>query len=87
MKCSKASIHRKTHCIPEMRFEDQRLTSFAGLILFQSLFNRLRLKDQLTGCSRHLKVSPIFGHRLRICVTTRMIPWHVACWDWSACRM
>ena len=39
MKCSKASIHRKTHRIPEIQFEDQRLTSFAGLVLFQALFN------------------------------------------------
>ena len=66
MKCSKASIHRKTHCIPEMRFEDQRLTSFAGLILFQSLFSRLGLKEQLSGCFRHLKASPIFGHGLTV---------------------
>ena len=66
MKCSKASIHRKTHRIPELRFEDQRLTSFAGLILFQVLFNRLGLKEQLTGCFRHLKVSPIFGHSLTV---------------------
>ncbi|MCP5442861.1 MAG: hypothetical protein H6968_07500 [Chromatiaceae bacterium] len=27
MKCSKASVHRKTHRIPEIRFEDQRLSS------------------------------------------------------------
>ncbi len=62
MKCSKASIHRKTYRIPEVRFEDQRLTSFAGLILFQSLFQRLALKAQLGSCFRHLKVSPIYGH-------------------------
>ncbi len=36
MKCSKAAILRKTHRIPEIRFEDQRLTSFAGLVLYQS---------------------------------------------------
>ncbi len=66
MKCSKASIHRKTHRIPEIRFEDQRLTSFAGLVLFQALFSRLGLKEQLTGCFRHLKVSTIFGHGLTV---------------------
>jgi hypothetical protein len=62
MKCSKASLYRKTHRIPEIRFEDQRLTSFAGLILFQSLFTRIGLKKKLSNCFRHLKVSPIFGH-------------------------
>ena len=64
MKSSKTDIHRKTFRIPQIRFEDQRLTSFAGLILFQSLFNQLRLKQQLKACFRHLNVSPIFGHGL-----------------------
>ena len=64
MKCSKAEIHRKTHGIPELRFEDQKLTSFSGLVLFQPLFKHLGLKRQLTDCFRHLKVSPIFGHGL-----------------------
>ena len=62
MKCSKASIHRKTHRIPEIKFEDQRLTSFAGLVVYQTLFSRIGLKQQLSGCFRHLKVGPIFGH-------------------------
>jgi len=64
MKCSKSEIHRKTHGIPDIHFEDQKLTSFAGLVLFQSLFSRLGLKKQLTRCFRHLGVSPIFGHGL-----------------------
>jgi len=62
MKCSKAAIHRKTYRIPEIRFEDQRLTSFAGLVLYQALFSRIDLKQQLSRCFRHLTVSPIFGH-------------------------
>ncbi len=39
MKFSKAAIHRKTHRIPEIKFEGQRLTSFAGLVVYQSLFS------------------------------------------------
>ena len=62
MKCSKAAIHRKTHRIPDIRFEDQKLTSFGGLVIYQALFSRIGLKQQLSGCFRHLKVSPIFGH-------------------------
>jgi hypothetical protein len=62
MKFSKAAIHRKTHRIPAINFEDQRLTSFAGLVVFQALFSRIGLKQQLSGCFRHLTVSPIFGH-------------------------
>lgn len=62
MKSSKAAVHRKTHALPILRFEDQKLTSHAGLVVFQSLFARLGLKEQLTRCFRHLTVSPIFGH-------------------------
>mgnify|MGYP001817013710 FL=1 len=62
MKCSKVAVHRKTHRIPEIKFEDQRLTSFAGLVVYQSLFSRIGLKQQLVGCFRHLSVSPIYGH-------------------------
>jgi len=62
MKFSKSATHRKTHSLPTVKFEDQKLTSYAGLVLFQSLFARLGLKEQLTRCFRHLTVSPIFGH-------------------------
>jgi hypothetical protein len=50
--------------IPEIRFEDQRLTSFAGLVIFQSLFYHLNLKERLWRCFAHLKISPIFGHHV-----------------------
>jgi hypothetical protein len=70
MKFSKAAIHRKTHRIPEIKFEDQRLTSFAGLVVFQSLFNRIGLKQQLVGCFRHLRVSPIYGHSVIVLLLT-----------------
>ena len=70
MKCSKAVVHRKTHRIPEIRFEDQRMTSFAGLVVFQSLFSRIGLKQQLSGCFSHLKVSPIYGHGVIVLLLT-----------------
>jgi hypothetical protein len=62
MKISKSAVHWKARALPEIRFEDQQLTSFAGLVVFQPLFERLALKKQLAGCFSHLKVSPIFGH-------------------------
>jgi len=62
MKCSKTDIHRKTYRLPDLQFEDQKLTSFAGLIVFQSLFSELDLKARLSHCFRHLTVSPIYGH-------------------------
>ena len=64
MKSSKAQITAKFHKIPTIRFEDQRLTSFSGLLIFQLLFKRINLKQRLKQCFAHLKVSPIFGRHL-----------------------
>lgn len=68
MKCSKTEIHRKTHCLPNLQFEDQKLTSFAGLVIFQALFSELDLKARLNRCFRHLTVSPIYGHGVIVMV-------------------
>ena len=62
MKSSRSEIHRKTHTLPILRFEDQQLTSFSGLVIFQKLFEQLDLKTRLRHCFKHLTVSPIFGH-------------------------
>ena len=64
MKSSKAQIHAKFHKIPEVKFEDQRLTSFSGLLVFQLLFKRIGLKHRLKKCFNSLKHSPIFEHHV-----------------------
>ena len=64
MKSSKAQITAKFHKIPMIRFEDQQLTSFSGLLIFQLLFKRLNLKQRLKKCFSHLNISPIFGRHL-----------------------
>lgn len=64
MKSSKSQIQAKYYKIPVIRFEDQRLTSFSGLLIFQVLFGRINLKKRLKICFNHLKVSPIFGRHL-----------------------
>jgi hypothetical protein len=64
VKSSKAEIHAKYHKIPEIHFEDQQLTSFSGLLIFQLLFSKINLKHRLKTCFRHLGVTPIFGHHL-----------------------
>ena len=64
MKSSKAQIMAKFHKIPTIQFEDQQLTSFSGLLIFQLLFKRLELKRRLKSCFAHLKTSPIFGRHL-----------------------
>lgn len=51
---SKQTISGKVGIVPTLRFEDQSLTSFAGLVVFQKLFNQLDLKQQLYHCFSHL---------------------------------
>lgn len=63
VKSSRAQIHGKFHRLPILRFEQtQRLTSYAGLVVFQAFFRRIDLKNRLRGCFSHLEVHPIFGH-------------------------
>lgn len=64
MKSRKAQIQAKCHKIPAIRFEDQRLTSFSGLLIFQALFMSMNMKQRLKKCFSHLKISPIFGRHL-----------------------
>ena len=63
MKSSKAEIHARFHKIPRLRYcEERRLTSYAGLVVFQALFNTLRLRAKIRACFRHLGSGRIFGH-------------------------
>lgn len=62
MKICRSDIHCKTHAIPELRFEEQQLTSFSGLVIFQRLFDILSFKQRLRNCFRHVNVTPIFGY-------------------------
>ena len=62
MKYSKAETHCKYRKIPELQFEQQRLTSFSGLVIYQKLFSLLQVKERISKCFRHLKTKPVFGH-------------------------
>lgn len=64
VKNTKSSTHCKSYKIIRPEFEEQQLTSFAGIVIFQSLFSKLNLKSRLLSCFKHLKVSPIYGHGL-----------------------
>ena len=66
MKPKKAQIQVKVHKIPAIRFEDQKLISFSGLLIFQALFSRINLKRRLKECFRHMEMSPIFGRHFVI---------------------
>ncbi len=60
---SKRKICGKAGAVPTLRFEDQMLTSFAGLVVFQRLFTQLDLKHRLYRCFKHLP-SRRYGHHL-----------------------
>jgi hypothetical protein len=47
--------------MPEIKFVDQRLTSFAGMVVFQPLLAMLQFKNSLRACFKHLQLSSIFG--------------------------
>lgn len=61
MKSSKSQIFSRVHTLPEICFADEKLTSFAGLVIFQTLFARLRLKERLKGCFTPRKGAPMCG--------------------------
>jgi Transposase DDE domain group 1 len=60
MKLSRSQVRRKISSLPVLRFEDQKLTSFSGLLLFQLLFSRLQLKERLRRCFPSLPSSPAY---------------------------
>jgi hypothetical protein len=61
VKSKKAEIVRRVHALPEVSFEDHRLTSFAGLVLFIALFRRLRLMQRLRRCFVAADRERVFG--------------------------
>lgn len=61
MKVSRKAARSTVHSIPEIRFEDQDLSSFSGVVLLQRLFQVLGLKESLRGCFRHLGSSGSYG--------------------------
>jgi hypothetical protein len=60
MKISKSDALSATSNHLNLRFEEQDLTSFAGLVIFQRLFAHLGLYRRLARCFRHVKVRSIY---------------------------
>ena len=74
MKHSRAQTHARLHKFPVLRFEDQRLTSFAGLIVFQPLFARLGLAARLKRCFAHLASASVYGvHRVVLLLVLQIV--------------
>ncbi len=63
-KVSRSAVRRQARAIPRINFEsnhEPRLTSFAGLVLFQAFFSQLRLKARLASCFPRNAASGIYG--------------------------
>jgi len=60
MKSSRSDVRTKVHALPQLKFEHETLTSFAGLVIFQKFFAAIALKEQLSGCFRHLRQGKVF---------------------------
>lgn len=60
MKLSRFDVRTKAHALPELNFENETLTSFGGLIIFQKFFSAINLKARLGNCFRHLTSGKVF---------------------------
>lgn len=61
MKYSRRQVRGKAYAIPQVKFENQSLTAFAGLVVFQKFFALLRLKVRLTRCFAHQTAGKVFA--------------------------
>ena len=61
MKHSRRSVERKAHAIPHIKFEQQQLTSFAGLVVLQPFLAAIDFTAGLARCFRHVRAGKIYG--------------------------
>jgi hypothetical protein len=61
MKHSRKSVKRKTNAVPHIKFEQQRLTSFAGLVILQPFLATIDFTASLTRCFRHVRAGKVYG--------------------------
>ena len=61
MKHSRKSTQRKAFAIPHVRFDEQQLTSFAGLVVLQPFLAAIDFKARLQRCLRHVRTGKVYG--------------------------
>ena len=61
MKYSKSETYSKVHALPNIDFEDQTLTSFAGLVIVQKFFATIELKKKLHNCFTYINHGKIIN--------------------------
>lgn len=49
-KVSISDVRSKAYSVPTLRFDEQKLTSFSGLVIIQQLFTTIGLKKQIACC-------------------------------------
>ena len=64
MKRSRKDVQGKASKTLTLQFDEQPLTLFSGLVLFQRLFILVALKEKLRLCFRHLTDNPIYKHHI-----------------------
>lgn len=76
MRVAKSSIRARARAVPELNFEDQQLTSFGGLVVFQELFSALDLAGHLRSCCRGIegKAGRFYSHgKLLQCLIVHLL--------------
>jgi len=61
MKHSRRSVEHKVHAVPNIKFEQQRLTSFAGLVILQPFLATIGFTASLARCFRHVRAGKVYG--------------------------
>lgn len=61
MKASRKQVQKKAHALPKLKFENQQLTSFAGLVIVQKFFASIKLKEKLRGCFRRFNGGAVYS--------------------------
>ncbi|OED38661.1 hypothetical protein AB833_18390, partial [Chromatiales bacterium (ex Bugula neritina AB1)] len=60
-KVSISDTRSKQYAVPKLRFDEQKLTSFSGLVIFQQLFISIGLKKQISNCFSASKRQSIYS--------------------------
>jgi len=61
MKHSRRSVKRKAVAVPNVKFEQQRLTSWAGVVLLQVFFASIGFRDALARCFSRLRAGKVYA--------------------------
>ncbi len=61
MRVSRRDVSFSSHALPKVQFEDQEITSFGGLVLFQALAQAIGLRERLRAAVRHLPTSGAYS--------------------------